>query len=132
MALARKTPLIAFAALFLAGAGAPEEKPLPRLCVCAEPATDDSVAFTGIVTDAELLLNESGHGVLPRQAAVFRIVQSKQLDQRSATKVWHTTDLKRCGVVFDYGRQYNVRAKRTADGLETNYCLMKDVAQPAP
>lgn len=124
---------IALAGLAFAGAGAQEsDKKPPRLCGCEQQKPGEVIEFIGIAFDAELTVDETGQGVVPRQASIFRIVSSPDKTLKTPVKVWHSTETAKCGVRFDYGKEYSVRARRDGELLETDYCLLKDVTQPAP
>lgn len=124
------------AGLILLAAAAPAEPPLtrtpPDLCTCAAEAPPaDAVIFTGIPFDAIVTLDESGLNPAPRQATLFRVLKVEQGDRTKEAKVWHNADLKKCGIGFDYGKVYRIRATKKDDAFETDRCLMKDVPQPA-
>ncbi len=123
---------IAIASLALSAAAQPPERTPPRLCSCAQPPKDEIVEFAGVAFDAELTLDETGQNVLPRQASVFRVVRSADESLKTPVKIWHSTEMAKCGVSFDYGKEYTIRVRKEGERLETDYCLMKDVKQPAP
>jgi hypothetical protein len=111
---------------------APAMPPQPkRLCSCEIQKPGEIVEFIGVVSDAEVLLDETGANQLPRQASIFRIVRAPS-SLKAPVKIWHTTDTKRCGVQFNYGAQYYVKARKVGEELETDYCLMKGVHQTTP
>ncbi|MEX0644915.1 MAG: hypothetical protein WD076_06375 [Parvularculaceae bacterium] len=118
-------------ALVSASAQEPVKKP-PRLCSCALAQEGEILEFAGVAVDAELALDETGQNVLPRQASIFRVIRAPNKELKTPVKVWHSTETAQCGVRFDYGKEYQIRARKEGDRLETDYCLMKDVTQPAP
>lgn len=125
--------VIALASFAAAGATAqPPEKTPPRMCGCANAQEGEVIEFVGVAFDAELSLDETGQDVLPRQASIFRVVRAPNRELKTPVKVWHSTEMAKCGVRFDYGKEYQIRARKEGDRLETDYCLMKDVKQPAP
>lgn len=95
-------------------------------CRCA-PVEDEAalVVFIGVAADAELRVDETGRNPARRQATVFKGVRVRAGEAENPARVWHATDRKACGLSFDYGRQYTVRARMSADGLETDACLMR-------
>lgn len=125
------------AGLIFLAAAVQAEPPLsrtpPDLCTCPQeaPAADSIIVFTGVAFDAVVTLDESGLNPAPRQATIFRVLKVEQGDKTKEAKVWHNADLKKCGVSFDYGKVYRIRATKKDDAFETDRCLMKDVAQPA-
>lgn len=96
-------------------------------CRCAAPAPgEETVVFKGLVVDAEMRADASGLAVEPRQATIFRLIRAEKGEVSGPVKVWHATSPDRCGVAFDYGREYTVRARKEDEALETDFCLMKD------
>lgn len=121
------------ALIFLAAAQseAPVERTPPDLCTCKEETPADAVVFTGVAFDAVVTLDESGLNPAPRQATIFRVLKVEAGEKTKEAKVWHNADLKKCGIIFDYGKVYRVRAVKKDDAFETDRCLMKEVPQPA-
>jgi hypothetical protein len=127
--------------LFLAAAAQdaepPEEKAPAVVCKCAEAPPADAVIFEGVPYDAQITLDANGQKPEPRQATLFRLQKIEVGDgpktadgmPSKEVKVWHNADLKKCGVRFDYGKRYRVRARKVGDNLETDFCLMKDLQQ---
>lgn len=127
-----------FAILLLAAAqaGSPGDlaapPPLPMRdapairCACPAQEPVERIVFTGIVVDAELRVDASGRAVEPRQATVFRLIRADDPSLETPVKVWHPIESERCGLSFDYGRQYTLAARRTETGaLETDQCLLR-------
>ncbi|MBB5517480.1 hypothetical protein [Amphiplicatus metriothermophilus] len=106
-------------------------RPEPAIrCACPQDAPEEKIVFTGIVVDAELRVDASGRAVQPRQATVFRLIRADDPALKTPVKVWHPIESERCGLSFDYGRQYTLAARRTEKGaLETDQCLLR--AAPA-
>jgi hypothetical protein len=130
---------LAAAAVLLAVAegSAPDFRPppLPRnpLCVCTDRRRASDVMFAGYVVDAEVRAKKDGTGVEPRQATVFRLRQVMIGDvvpegDANTIRVWHTTDPRSCGVRFDYGQLYVVKARKKKDALETDACMLEGLA----
>lgn len=95
------------------------------LCSCVKKIEGDKVEFTGIASDAQMLLGEDGRSAVARQATIFRVLKSPSADIGETAKVWHVTAPEKCGVKFDYGKRYDVIAVKKPDGeLETSYCVM--------
>lgn len=95
------------------------------LCSCANAEKGATVAFTGIASDAQVILGEDGRSAEARQATIFRVLRGKSADVPDLAKVWHVTNPAKCGVKFDYGKRYDVVALKKANGeLETSYCVM--------
>ena len=98
------------------------------LCSCASAKAPDYL-FTGLVVDAELVLGPDKRSAAERQATVFRILSAAKngepINVSERTKIFHETNVNKCGVTFDYGKQYMVYAhKIDDDAYETDYCLM--------
>jgi hypothetical protein len=113
----------------LAGAAfaQPEMKTPPSKCRCAAPAAgEEDVVFKGLVVDAEMTVDASGVAVEPRQATIFRLIRAVKGEVSGPVKVWHVTNPDKCGVTFDYGKEYTVIARKKNNALETDFCLMKD------
>lgn len=117
--------------LFAAAQGsayAPPEiaRPPAATCRCESAADEaDLVVFIGVAADAEIRADETGRNPARRQATIFRAVRVRAGEAENPAYVWHATDREACGLSFDYGRQYTVRARRSEDGLETDACLMR-------
>ena len=95
------------------------------LCSCANKTDGERVNFTGIVTDAELMLGADRRSTQPRQATIFRVLKGGGENVPDPAKVWHVTDPANCGVTFDYGKRYEIVAVENDRGeLETSYCVM--------
>ena len=98
------------------------------LCSCVKKEEGERVEFTGVASDAQLVLGADGRSAEARQATIFRVL--KGADDSETAKVWHVTDPAKCGVKFDYGKRYDVVALKKADGaLETSYCVMPRAAK---
>lgn len=112
------------------GADAPDFRPWPRrdTCTCESEAREAEISFSGVVVDAELRADPSGRDIETRQATIFRVVRVVAGPVESPAKIWHTTDTKKCGVRFDYGQVYLVRARKAKNELETDLCLMPELA----
>ncbi len=98
------------------------------LCSCAKAIAPDYL-LTGLVIDAELVLGADMRSAADRQATVFNILSAMKngapIELSDRTKIFHGTNTGKCGVRFDYGKQYMVYARKTEDGVyETDYCLM--------
>ena len=103
----------------------PMDAPKKDACVCAAEIATDVVIITGLVVDAELTLGPDGLSTNERQATVFDVSKTNAPAITGRTKVWHSTNLSKCGVLFDYGKKYEVAARKTENGaLETDRCLM--------
>ncbi len=99
------------------------------LCSCANTDKSNLVSFTGIASDALMILGPDGRSAEARQATIFRVVKGKSADVADPAKVWHVTDPAKCGVKFDYGKRYAVTAIKNENGeLETSYCVMPKTA----
>ena len=96
-------------------------------CRCAAP-TADVLTFTGAVADAELRLGADGRSVAEIQTTVFTIVDSDDIGE-DRVRVSHPTTPEKCGVAFDYGKRYEIRAVREDGDLRTDYCLL---GKPSP
>lgn len=95
------------------------------LCSCANADRSNLVSFTGIASDAQMILGADGRSAEERQATIFKVVKGKGADVSDPAKVWHVTNPAKCGVRFDYGKRYTVIAAKKENGeLETSYCLM--------
>lgn len=79
--------------------------------------------FNGVVVDAEVTVDASGRTANARQATIFRIVRTIKGEVESPAKVWHMTNIKKCGVQFDYGKLYVVHARIVDKVIETDACL---------
>lgn len=114
-------------------ADAPQFRPTPRenICDCSRTAPPPDIIFSGVAIDAELRANASGRGAEPRQATIFRVINTMEGSVENPAKVWHITDTVRCGLRFDYGRVYLVLARKAESGIETDACLMSHVYRGA-
>jgi hypothetical protein len=127
--------LVSMIALLQSGAPeAPDVRPWPRrdACTCAAESREAEISFSGVVIDAELRADPSGRTIEPRQATIFRVVRVVVGSVESPAKIWHTTDAKKCGVRFDYGQVYLVRARKAENELETDICLMPELGGAEP
>lgn len=130
--------MIIEAAFFVLAQSAPAGDFRPRLeidpyalCSCANADKSSLVKFTGIASDAQMLLGADGRSAEARQATIFRVLKGAGGDVPNPAKVWHVTDPAKCGVSFDYGKRYDVVAAKKANGeLETSYCVMPKPAAP--
>ena len=118
-------------ALFsIAQAHAADLDPAPRQrapkCRCDMSAGQDVFTFTGVVTGAELVLDDKGASVDPRQATIFSVNGAAGLGLKNPVQIWHVTDPDNCGVSFDYGKEYTVIVRKAGKEFETNLCLMKE------
>ena len=100
--------------------------PSVRYSECRCPDRDDSalIILEGLVVDAEVTLSADGLSPADRQATIFNISRSSA-SVSGRTKIWHSTKEKQCGVNFDYGKKYEVVARRLEQGFETDACLMR-------
>lgn len=122
--------LVSIFALLQSGASAePDLRPRPRhdACTCAAEARDEEIAFRGVAVDAELRADASGRNIESRQATIFRVIRVVAGSVESPVKIWHSTDTRKCGVRFDYGQVYLVRARNGKNELETDLCLMPEL-----
>ena len=108
----------------------PEVKEAPSVradCICAEEIAADVVILEGLVVDAEVTLGPDGRSPNERQATVFDIWRAQGAEISGRTRVWHSSNKKSCGIVFDYGRKYSLAVQRNAEtgDLETDACLMR-------
>ncbi|MBI1391144.1 MAG: hypothetical protein GC152_00250 [Alphaproteobacteria bacterium] len=92
-------------------------------CACPSSAPDDIIEIDGVVRDAELRLAPNGKSVLPEQATVFTVISASDESISGTVKVHHSTEPAKCGLAFDYGKRYLVRAVRKGDRLTSSYCL---------
>lgn len=108
----------------------PARNALAVRCACPAEVPQERIVFTGIVMDAELRVDATGRAVEPRQATVFRLIRADDPSLESPVKVWHPVESERCGLSFDYGRQYTLVVRRTEKGaLETDQCLLRALPQ---
>ena len=107
------------------------------LCSCAKTKAPEFM-LQGLVVDAELTLGPDGRKAAPRQATVFDVLSASENGEpakiNGRLKIFHETNTAKCGVRFDYGKEYMVYAHKNEDGAyETDYCLMNaafDVSPP--
>lgn len=93
-------------------------------CMCKDVAKDDIVrSFIGVVVDAQLFLGTDGKSVTDRQATIFRIIDGEKSE---TVKVFHPTEPARCGLQFDYGKEYKINVRKNAKVIETDYCISSD------
>ncbi len=93
-------------------------------CVCSAAEPSGVIEIDGVVQDAELRIGPDGLSVLPEQATVFQVISSSDSAVTGTIKVYHSTRPSECGLAFDYGKRYRVRALRESGGrLTSNYCL---------
>lgn len=128
-----KAAIFALATAALLAGGAEAAQSAPQMskphakCYCKTPDPNEKdIFFKGVVVDAELTVDSSGLSVTPRQATIFRAIEPQKLGLENPIKVWHVTNPDKCGVTFDYGKEYTVKARKKDDALETDLCLMKD------
>lgn len=93
------------------------------LCRCDDETEADVTTITGIVRDAELRLAPDGLSVLPEQVTIFSVIKSSDPSIGKEVRIHHKTRPKDCGLSFDYGKRYDIRATRKDSVLETNWCL---------
>ena len=75
--------------------------------------------------DAKVILGADGRSVEDRMATIFDVKSSNDSSISGRTAVWHSIDEDSCGVSFDYGKKYTVRARWSDnEELETDACLM--------
>lgn len=100
--------------------------PSIRYSECRCPDKDDSalIILEGLVIDAEVTLSADGLSPADRQATIFKINGSNR-SVKGRTRIWHSNKEKQCGVNFDYGKKYEIAARRTEQGFETDACLMR-------
>ncbi len=91
-------------------------------CRCP-PTPDGVVEIEGVVKDAELRVGPDGRSVLPTQTTVFTVVRSSDPDVGDEARVSHPTDPAQCGLSFEYGQRYIVRAEKDGRSLKTNWCI---------
>jgi len=112
---------------------APKAKPAPTIrakCLCPAPVEGAIVRLEGLVVDAELTLGPDGRTANDRQATIFEIWRSDGAEVSGRTKVWHSADTEACGVIFDYGRKYQLAARKNEAGeLETDACVMRAISK---
>ena len=93
-------------------------------CTCPADASAD-VTLSGYVIDAKVILGADGRSVEDRMATIFDVKSSNDSSISGRTAVWHSIDEDSCGVSFDYGKKYTVRARWSDnEELETDACLM--------
>lgn len=93
-------------------------------CTCPATASAD-VTLSGYVIDAKVILGADGRSVEDRMATIFDVKSSDDSSVSGRTAVWHNIDEDSCGVSFDYGKKYTVRARWSeSEELETDACLM--------
>ncbi len=97
-------------------------------CSCRDALRSPLIHFEGIVVDAEVTVAPDGRTPNDRQATIFDIQPGNAAGVRGRTRIFHSSDTKKCGVVFDYGKSYNLTVRKTADGqYETDWCLMRPI-----
>lgn len=100
-------------------------------CTCAASKKDDFLLLQGLVVDAELTVSESGRSANDRQATVFDVSGENEKGVSGRTRVHHSANTDKCGVVFDYGKKYTIAVREDVEGeFETDACLMRDVETP--
>lgn len=102
------------------------------LCVCRKDLPAPDIVFRGVVIDAELRASIDGRSVQPRQATIFNVEKTIKGAAATPMKVWHVTDQKKCGVRFNYGEAYTVKARLKNGAAETDLCLMPELKQEEP
>ena len=105
------------------------------LCSC-EKTQPPQFMLQGLVVDAEMTLAPDGRNPADRQATIFNIFTATENGERAdlgrRLKIFHLTNKARCGVRFDYGKEYMVYARKTEEGAyETDYCLMNAAFDPS-
>ena len=104
--------------------------PPPRRCTCAQPPETPDRIISGLVVDAELTLGADRRSVNDRQATIFETAGGKE-----RIRIFHSTQVKKCGLSFDYGVGYSVPVRKTEKGeFETDICLVDPdaVIKPRP
>ncbi|GJL92099.1 hypothetical protein [Hyphococcus sp.] len=95
-------------------------------CTCPASSSPD-VVIKGYVIDAEVTLGADRRSVEDRMATIFDVKYSTDDDFSGRTRIWHHVSAEYCGVTFDYGKKYTVKARYDEDGeLETDACLMSE------
>lgn len=104
------------------------KKPSIRYSECRCPNRDEPffAILKGIVIDAEVTLSADGLSPADRQATIFNVTSTTR-DVKGRTRIWHRTNIAKCGVNFDYGKKYLVVVRRTDQGFETDECLMRRI-----
>lgn len=109
-------------------AAAPELKAPPSVraaCPCPKEPEPGVMTLRGLVVDAELTLGPDGRSANDRQATIFDITPGNPYGVSGRTRIYHSTDTNKCGVLFDYGSKYLLRVRKTENGeFETDKCLM--------
>lgn len=94
-------------------------------CHCPDAMEPGLVYLEGLVVDAELTVAPDGRTPNDRQATVFDIKPGNAVGVSGRTRIFHSNNTNKCGVVFDYGKQYELVVRKTGDGqYETDKCLM--------
>lgn len=111
----------------------PEAREAPGIraaCACPDEPASGVVVIEGLVVDAELKVAPNGRSTLPRQATIFDVSGENDRGVSGRTRVYHSANTDKCGVVFDYGKKYAVAVRKNADGgFETDKCLMKQAGE---
>ncbi|MEO1136355.1 MAG: hypothetical protein AAFW68_07065 [Pseudomonadota bacterium] len=93
-------------------------------CICPALKEKPDVTLSGHVVDARVILSADQRSVEDRMATIFD-VKTSDAGLTGRTAVWHDVSDAKCGVTFDYGKNYSVAARRGENGdLETDRCLM--------
>lgn len=105
----------------------PSELPIAEVedpyadCRCdADGAEKVDAEFTGLVKDAQTFLAEDGRSIAERQATIFSVIDG--LDAKMV-KVFHSTKPSKCGITFNYGKQYEVSVRSLDGDYTTSYCI---------
>ena len=92
-------------------------------CTCT--AETPYAVLEGYVVDAEVTLGADRLSINERQATIIDIPPGASSVASGRTRIWHSNDLKACGVEFDYGKKYSIPVRQSDDGeFETDKCLM--------
>lgn len=94
-------------------------------CACPETPETPFAVLEGYVVDAEVTLGDDRLSINERQTTIFDIPPGASAGTSGRTRIWHSNNLKACGVEFDYGKKYSVPVRQLDDGdFETDKCLM--------
>lgn len=97
------------------------------LCTCPDTPEKPFAIVEGFVVDAEVSLAANGRSVNERQATIFDVKNASRIEN-GRTRIWHSSNTKKCGVTFDYGKKYKVALRKSKSGqLETDKCLMRQL-----
>lgn len=95
-------------------------------CACPEEVDfEGAILLRGVVVDAEVMLSADGRSARDRQATIFAVDRGGAWNTGGRARVFHSTNEARCGVAFDYGRQYEILVRKDNDGgYKTDACLI--------